>query len=165
MAWTSPRTWVAGETVTASLLNTHIKDNLKAIGDGWTSWSTSWTSGSGGTVISIGNGTLTSVYMQAGKLVHFRILVVRGSTTNLGTTGYVWTLPVSMTTFRNTGPAHVLDSSASTITPHAWHGLSSSEIVVHASSSRRIDNNGFGTTPTAWATSDEIVICGTYEAA
>ena len=28
MAWTSPRTWVAGETVTASLLNTHLRDNL-----------------------------------------------------------------------------------------------------------------------------------------
>lgn len=28
MAWTSPRTWVAGEVVTAALLNTHLRDNL-----------------------------------------------------------------------------------------------------------------------------------------
>lgn len=28
MAWTSPRTWVALETVTASQLNTHLRDNL-----------------------------------------------------------------------------------------------------------------------------------------
>ena len=28
MAWTTPRTWVTGELVTAALLNTHIKDNL-----------------------------------------------------------------------------------------------------------------------------------------
>tara|TARA_R110000824_G_scaffold8899_2_gene40378 strand:- start:575 stop:1723 length:1149 start_codon:yes stop_codon:yes gene_type:complete len=27
MAWTAPRTWVAGELVTAALLNTHIRDN------------------------------------------------------------------------------------------------------------------------------------------
>ena len=27
MAWTSPRTWVSGELVTASLMNTHIRDN------------------------------------------------------------------------------------------------------------------------------------------
>lgn len=27
MAWTSPRTWIAGETVTAALMNTHIRDN------------------------------------------------------------------------------------------------------------------------------------------
>jgi len=31
MAWTAPRTWVAGEVVTASVMNTHINDNLDAI--------------------------------------------------------------------------------------------------------------------------------------
>jgi len=31
MAWTSPRTWVTGETVTAALLNTHVRDNLNAL--------------------------------------------------------------------------------------------------------------------------------------
>ena len=28
MAWTAPRTWVTAETVTAALMNTHIRDNL-----------------------------------------------------------------------------------------------------------------------------------------
>lgn len=28
MAWTTPRTWVNGELVTASLMNTHIRDNM-----------------------------------------------------------------------------------------------------------------------------------------
>lgn len=28
MAWTTPRTWVAGELVTAALFNTHLRDNL-----------------------------------------------------------------------------------------------------------------------------------------
>jgi len=28
MTWTAPRTWVTGETVTAALLNTHVRDNL-----------------------------------------------------------------------------------------------------------------------------------------
>jgi hypothetical protein len=28
MAWTTPRTWVAGEVVTASQMNTHVRDNL-----------------------------------------------------------------------------------------------------------------------------------------
>jgi hypothetical protein len=31
VAWTTPRTWVAGETVTAALLNTHVRDNMNAI--------------------------------------------------------------------------------------------------------------------------------------
>jgi hypothetical protein len=34
MAWTTPRTWVAAETVTASIMNTHIRDNLNAIQGG-----------------------------------------------------------------------------------------------------------------------------------
>ena len=28
MAWTAPRTWVAAETLTAALLNTHVRDNM-----------------------------------------------------------------------------------------------------------------------------------------
>ena len=31
MAWTSPRTWVSSELVTASMLNTHLRDNLLAL--------------------------------------------------------------------------------------------------------------------------------------
>lgn len=33
MAWTSPRTWVAGEVVTAAELNTHVRDNLNYLHD------------------------------------------------------------------------------------------------------------------------------------
>ena len=29
MAWTAPRTWVTGEIVTAALLNTHVRDDLR----------------------------------------------------------------------------------------------------------------------------------------
>jgi len=32
MAWTAPRTWVAGELVTAALVNVHVRDNELAIG-------------------------------------------------------------------------------------------------------------------------------------
>lgn len=31
MAWTAPRTWVTGEIVTASLLNTHLRDNMLTV--------------------------------------------------------------------------------------------------------------------------------------
>src|SRR3972149_10867450 len=31
MAWTPPRTWVAGELVTASMNNTHIRDNFNLL--------------------------------------------------------------------------------------------------------------------------------------
>lgn len=31
MAWTAPRTWVAGEIVTAAIMNTHVRDNLSLL--------------------------------------------------------------------------------------------------------------------------------------
>jgi hypothetical protein len=31
MAWTTPRTWVSGETVSAVLMNTHVRDNLNLL--------------------------------------------------------------------------------------------------------------------------------------
>ena len=31
MAWTAPRTWVTAELVTAALMNTHLRDNLKEL--------------------------------------------------------------------------------------------------------------------------------------
>jgi hypothetical protein len=31
MAWSPPRTWSPGETVTASLMNAHVRDNLNAL--------------------------------------------------------------------------------------------------------------------------------------
>jgi len=34
MAYTSPRTWVAAETVTSALLNTHVRDNFTAVNGG-----------------------------------------------------------------------------------------------------------------------------------
>jgi hypothetical protein len=33
MAWSTPRTWVAGETLTASNMNTHLRDNLNAVAE------------------------------------------------------------------------------------------------------------------------------------
>lgn len=31
MSWTTPRTWIPGETVTASLMNVHVRDDLNAL--------------------------------------------------------------------------------------------------------------------------------------
>lgn len=31
MAWTTPRTWASGESVTSTVMNTHVRDNLNAI--------------------------------------------------------------------------------------------------------------------------------------
>lgn len=48
MAYTTPRTWTTGETPTATIMNTHVRDNLSylyAPDDAWTTLAqTGWTS-------------------------------------------------------------------------------------------------------------------------
>lgn len=59
MAWTPPRTWVAGEIVTALIGNTHWRDNLLALAHG--SWGRDVT-----TVVKAANETVTnSAAMQS----------------------------------------------------------------------------------------------------
>lgn len=46
MAYTAPRTWVTGELVTASMMNTHVRDNFDALKTppaGVATWSTNFT--------------------------------------------------------------------------------------------------------------------------
>lgn len=100
MVWSSPRTWVAGEIPTASIFNTHVRDNLKAIGDPWTAYTptlSNWT---------LGNGTLTGFYLQAGKLVIGKVFLTLGSTTT-PSGNLVISLPVAkLTEAGQTTPLH-----------------------------------------------------------
>lgn len=93
MAWTVPRTWVAAEVVTAALLNTHLRDNLKALGDAWASYTPAWTAST--TNPTLGNGTITGVFIQPGKLVHMRVRITAGSTTTFGSGNYQVSLPAN----------------------------------------------------------------------
>jgi hypothetical protein len=77
MAWTAPRTWVAGETVTAAMMNAHLRDNLKAITDPWTAYTPTLA----GTGWALGNGTLNGHYSRIGSTVQFRAQLVIGSST------------------------------------------------------------------------------------
>ena len=95
MAWTTPRDWTDGELVTEALLDTHVRDNLKALTE-WTSYTPTWTA-TGGTP-TIGNGSLTGRYIKAGNLCHFTVRLALGSTSSLGTTTqWAWALPFTAT--------------------------------------------------------------------
>lgn len=85
MAWTAPRTWVAGETVTAALMNTHVRDNLKALGDPWTSYTPTLVG------MTIGNGAVVAKYLSAGKFTVVRVWLTAG-----GTTAYTAAITISL---------------------------------------------------------------------
>jgi hypothetical protein len=155
MAWTTPRTWVAGEVVTAALMNTHVRDNLKAIGDGWTSYTPTlggWT---------LGNGTLTGSWRQAGKLTFYKIFYTVGSTDTLSGT-LTFALPASAAgaTGDPRGAAHILDTSASSrFNRFVCHSSATNVYVADASDARVTP-----TVPFTFATGDTVRIVGTYEA-
>jgi len=170
MAWTSPRTWVAAEKPTAATLNTHIRDNFKAIGDAWTAYGSgaSWTST--GTAPSLGNGTWNGKYIQAGKFVRFRIVLTMGSTTTFGTGTYSLALPVAAASdigrLLIEGNARddsatgdfwcggLIVNSATTLSMRTLPGTAGIALVVMSN-----------TVPFTFANLDSITISGTYEAA
>jgi hypothetical protein len=74
MAWTIPKTWTAGETVTSSMMNTHIRDNLNVlktnIADDGTIIAPRTLSSQSGAVNNVGAGetTLFTYTVPAGQL-------------------------------------------------------------------------------------------------
>jgi hypothetical protein len=164
MVWTAPATWVEGEIPTAAKYNTDIRDNLKAIGDAWTAYTPTWT-GSGGNP-AIGNGTIGGLYVAAGKLIHFKIRIVMGSTTTYGSGNYSLSLPVAIATNGVLGAQCQFIDGASLY----YHGTS----FLESSTTFRIGlvSNAAAnitsitpTSPFTWANTDVLTVSGTYEAA
>lgn len=153
MAWTTPATASAGE-LTSAFWNEQVRDNFKALGDAWTSYTPTlggWTGG---------NGTLSGAYMQAGKLVHFRAKLVVGSTTTVSGNPTL-TLPVTATAarcFAGSGAAYDVSGTA-----HA--GLDCMNNSTTTVTFRDGSNSLSSTVPFTWATGDELYVSGTYEAA
>lgn len=167
MVWTSPRTWVAGETVTAALLNLHLRDNLKALGDAWTSWGSgaSWTGSSSNP--AIGNGTWSGKYLQVGKFVEFSIEITMGSTTTYGTGNWQLALPVPEATKRLAFAGIARDESATSTFPLVAERTASGVLTVRCDPTTA--GNAFrsvtSANPFTWASTDVLFISGSYEAA
>ena len=162
MSWTAPRTWVAGETVTAALMNTHVRDNLNAIGGPWTAYTPTftWTSSSF-------TFTTSGRWMAAGKLIHFWAkAAISGGTYGSGTGSPTITLPVSASSADSLYGlrAYLLDSGT------AWYTAASLYSSVTAVGVSYLGTNNVHTAPTStlpftWATSDAFLVAGTYESA
>lgn len=71
MSWTAPRTWVAGETITAAIMNTHVRDNLLAQAGyvmGTVNSATAYTSsGTNGTTEAACTDRALSVTVESGR--------------------------------------------------------------------------------------------------
>lgn len=134
-----------------------------AIGGAWSTFTPTWTATT--TNPGIGNGTLVGRYRQTGKTVDFYIGLLMGSTTTYGSGAWLFALPSApLSALRWPAQVVAFDASAGQqfAGPAAWV----------SSLSRLAPNTGvsptasvLSTSPFTWATSDTLVITGTYEAA
>lgn len=93
MAYTTPRTWVTGELVTAAMLNANIRDNENAafpLGvDAWTTFTPTFTQGA-----TITKTVTYAKYQRVGRLIVAQVLL---AVTSAGTanTQIIVSLPVT----------------------------------------------------------------------
>lgn len=157
MTWTDPRTWLAGEQLTAELLNTHVRDQLDVFGDPWPAFTPTlgnWT---------LGNGTLTGKAFSAGKLTMYRIDYVVGSTdTKSGS--LLFSLPANISDAVGDfpiGQAIIEDVSAGTRYARFAGVASVSQLRMFDASVSYVTEAA----PFTFATGDKVTVTGTYEAA
>lgn len=172
MTWTSPRTWVAAETVTAALLNTHVRDNLEAIAPTDTDW-TDYTPTL--TNITEGNGSKNARYMQLGKLVVVQFSLLFGSTSAMGS-GPTISLPVTAKADMSPAAIPYLPLGHVSFMENGvrrWTGFV--RLASTTTAEFRADSHGFGTyvasaqvtsaVPFTWGNSDRVLAQFQYAAA
>lgn len=158
MAWTSPRTWVSGEVLTAALLNTHVRDNLLELNSTTSTWSTYTPTLTAGT---LGNGTIAGRYKQIGKVVHFTAKFVLGSTSAVST-GLAVSLPVTSTA---STPASLIQGFAYDVSGNQGYWLAGEHSTTTITPYINAAGTLQATSPFTWATGDSITVTGAYEAA
>lgn len=167
----TPKTWVAGDVLTAAQLNAELRDALLGafpLGPpdaAWTSWVPTLTG------LTLGNGARTAVYSRTGRTIHYYLKVVFGSTSAV--TGAVqFTLPVAPSAGRTANadmPSTVqfLDfGTAQFGGTTVWASGSTLDIKVwSAAGTYLVTANLSATIPFTWAISDVVIVTGTYESA
>jgi hypothetical protein len=156
VAWTSPRTWLTGEVPSSATFNTHVRDNLKALGDAWTTWTPTLT---GFTVSSS-----VAYYKQLGdSTVHAYYEATLSSAVSA-------TMAVSLPVAAARAPArrlpignvHALD--AGTNRRNGVVALAASATVIEFWSDAAA-TAWAATAPFTWASGDQIAFSVTYEGA
>lgn len=163
---TTPRTWVAGEVVTAAHLNTEVRDALAGVQAAWTAYgsASSFTAAGGG--FALGNGTWLGRYQRIGKTIDFYVKVTLGSTTTVGSGNYRIELPVQPHA-SDPGMWTVVVADASTGayymgTVFTWTGTTASLAVINpAGGIQQVTP----TVPMTVFAGDFYIVRGRYEAA
>ncbi len=159
-------TIASGDTTTVPTNLAEYRDFLKALTEAWTSYTPAWTST--GTAPAIGNGTLAGGYLQANKLVAFRLLLIVGSTTTWGTGVLMLSLPVAPKASVGiwTWKGVAVDAS---VAQYEWNlqyaGSGSTGLMLYPNTGTNALASVSGTTPWTPNSGDTYQVQGFYEAA
>lgn len=165
---TDPKTWVAGNTLTAAELNTYLRDNQDAMfpsGDGWEDWTPSYSN------FTVGNGTVEARYIQAGKLVVCHFTWTFGSTSSIDGAAATVSAPVTAaseyTANNSVGNSHFFESGGSTYPGNVRLQTTTTlrPIVWNAASTYVVEAGITSSAPFTWGTNDILMFTATYEAA
>lgn len=142
-----------------------IATNLDTLlGGAWTSYTPTWTAST--TNPTLGNGTLTGFYKKVGRTVVWRLRLTLGSTTNIGSGAWRWSLPVNaVAVFANAG--EVLGTAslyrASPVTRNIRTAYTFSNAIATLIAD---DGTAVGAAaPWGWLAGDALSIVGMYESA
>jgi hypothetical protein len=165
----TPRTWVAGEVVTAAFMNTEVRDALTGVQSAWTAFTPTWTAATVNPVL--GNGSFSgSAFQRYGKTILFRIVLTMGTTTTFGTGQWILTPPVAAVAPNTNRIGFVADAYDNGLNAYAaWATFFTAgslylycDPTVAAGAARAL---GTGV-PFSWGSADQLVINGVgYEAA
>jgi hypothetical protein len=124
----------------------------------------SWTPTAGN--YSVGNGSLTSRYMQMGKSVHFQFALVFGTTTSISG-DFNFSLPVARSASYYSTAYSIL--SVNGLVDYMGQVVMSNSLCyvrcVNTSSTHAYAQVLSSTVPATWSDNDQIIVNGTYEAA
>lgn len=161
----TPRTWVAAETVTAALMNTEARDALTGIQAAWDSYTPTWTAVTTNPVL--GNGTLTGAWLRIGKTFRFRISLTMGSSTTYGTGPWRFALPAGAHAaygiYATFGTASLVDTSASARSVRFPFAPAAGPTTVGLIDVAAVQVDA--TTPFTWANTDQLFVEGGGELA
>lgn len=158
----TPRTWATGEVVTATELNSEIRDALAGIQAAWEAYTPTW---GAPTPPTLGNGTLTGRYRRVGKTVDYEVSLVAGSTTGGGTGQWSFGLPLTYNSryaLRSLFGRALLHTAAGAYYPATVFSAGALSVSLITTDTRSVMSTG---TPITLAAGDIITLSGRYEAA
>lgn len=163
---TTPRTWVAGDVLTAAQLNAELRDALLGafpLGPPDVAW-TAYTPTDAN--ITVGNGTRSARYTRVGRLIAFQWQLTWGTTTAMGGNASVG-IPVAASSTSPFYPLPALLRDAGVRHYVGTAGIGFSTNVLADLFHSEAGNFGIvnATNPFTWGSGDLLFVGGTYEAA